>query len=56
MKRIMVLMNGKRKRTYPVPDDVELQDSYTIHGERWVVVAVFSTEDVPNPAEQELLT
>jgi hypothetical protein len=49
MERTVVLLNGTRKRTYPLGADVELQDSYTLDGERWVVVAVLSTEDVPNP-------
>jgi hypothetical protein len=49
MTRTVVLLNGTRKRTYPVPNGTELQDSYTIDGERWVVVAVLTTEEVPNP-------
>jgi hypothetical protein len=52
--RIVVLINGTRKRTYPVPNGVALQDAYTLNGERWVVVAVLESEDialseVPNP-------
>ena len=52
MNRIVVLMNGKRKRKYPMPAEVELKDEYWINGERWVVVAVLS--ESPNPTEQEI--
>ena len=49
MDRIVVLIHGARKRTYPVPSGAELQDAYTIDGERWTVVAVLTSEDVPAP-------
>jgi hypothetical protein len=52
--RTVVLLNGTRKRTYPLGADTPLQDSYILNGERWVVVAVIESEDitlpeVPNP-------
>jgi hypothetical protein len=49
MTRTVVLINGGRKRVYPVPGGAELQDAYTIDGERWTVVAVLTSEDVPAP-------
>jgi hypothetical protein len=45
--RTVVLICGNRKRTYPVPPNVELHDFYTIDGLRWTVTAVLTTEDVP---------
>ena len=53
MTRTVVLVAGSRKRTYPVPNGIELQDSYTLDGERWVVVAVLSSQDIPNPTAME---
>lgn len=47
MSRIVVLVSGHRKRRYPLPPNVELQDSYLLDGLRWTVVAVLTTEDVP---------
>jgi hypothetical protein len=52
MTRTVVLINGARKRTYPVPNGTELQDSYTLDGERWVVVAVLS--EVLNPTSTKV--
>lgn len=49
MTRTVVLINGKRKRSYPVPNDTALQDEYTLDGIRWTVVAVLTTEDVDVP-------
>lgn len=54
MTRTVVLLNGTRKRVYPLGDDVELQDHYILGGERWVVVAVISTTDVPNPTSTKV--
>ena len=45
MTRTVVLVSGSRKRTYPVPNGTELQDSYLLDGIRWTVVAVLSTTD-----------
>ena len=44
--RTVVLVSGKRKRTYPVPYDTPLQDEYTLGGVRWTVVAVIASEDI----------
>lgn len=38
--RTVVLICGKRKRTYPVPADTPLQDTYVIDGLTWTVVDV----------------
>jgi hypothetical protein len=56
MTRTVVLVSGARKRTYPVPNGTELQDSYTLDGTRWTVVAVLTTEDVPAPTSALPLT
>jgi hypothetical protein len=44
MTRIVVLVNGSRKRTYPLGADTPLQDTYILGGERWTVVACYTTE------------
>jgi len=49
MTRIVVLISGNDKRTYPLADDMELQDSYVIAGRRWTVVAVLTSEDATAP-------
>jgi hypothetical protein len=45
--RIVVLVSGAQKRTYPVPNGTALQDEYEFDGKRWTVTAVISSEDVP---------
>lgn len=47
MGRTVVLICGKRKRTYPLAPDVPLKDEYWIGGECWTVVAVLTSQDVP---------
>ena len=45
--RTVVLVSGARKRTYPVPNGMELKDTYDMDGATWTVVAVLTSEDVP---------
>ena len=48
--RVVVLIAGDRKHRYPLPPNVELQDSYLIDGIRWTVVAVLTTDEILSPA------
>jgi hypothetical protein len=44
MTRVVVLVCGDRRRTYPLAADTPLQDQYILGGERWTVVACYRTE------------
>lgn len=43
MTRVVVLVSGKSVRRYPLPDDMELKDHYTIDGRTWTVTDFLTT-------------
>ena len=44
MGKVLTLVSGKDRRTYPLPSDVPLRDAYEFDGRTWVVTDVYEAE------------